>query len=95
MRERMITRTVVETVYEVMAVKVETKTVETVKISVPSAENISKKNLGKAITDAMPAGFLYVQTISESKVETLYGMPEDEFIRLAKVLPPRTGNKEE
>jgi len=94
MRERMITRTVVTTVYQVLAVELSKKAVETVEVRIASAESISKKNLEDAIKKAMPIGFAYVQTISESKEETLYGMLEDDFIRFAKVLPPR-GTKEE
>ena len=94
MKERMITRTVVTTVYQVLAVELSKKEVETVEVRIASADSISKKNLEEVIKKSMPTGFAYVQTISETKEETLYGMLEDDFIRLAKVLPPR-GTKEE
>lgn len=88
-RERMITRTVIATVYNVMAVDVSNNSVVTIEVRIASAESISKKHLDEAIRNAMSAGYLFVQVISETKEETLYGMPEDEFIKYAKVLPPR------
>lgn len=93
-RERMITRTVITTVYNVLAVELEKKSVETIEVRIASAESISKKHIDKAIKNAMPTGYAFVQIISEAKEETLYGMLEDDFIKYAKVLPPR-GTKEE
>ena len=89
MRERMITRTVVATEYVCMVVDANSKTVENISVSIPSVEGMSKKHLEEAIRKAVPSDKLFVQTISERKVETLYGMTEQEFIRLAKVLPAR------
>ena len=89
-RERMITRTVNSTVYECMVVDSVTKQVETVDVAISSAETMTTKALDKAIRNAVPSGKLFVQTISSKQVETLYGMTEQEFIKLAKVLPPRT-----
>ena len=89
MRERMITRTVVATEYVCMVVDANTKTVENITVSIPSVEGMTKKHLDEAIRNAVPSEKLFVQVLSEKKVETLYGMTEQEFIRLAKVLPAR------
>ena len=35
-----------------------------------------------------------VHVLSTEEVETLYGMSEQEFITLAKIMPPRTTAKE-
>lgn len=89
-RERMITRTVNSTVYECMVVDSTSKQVETVPVTISSAETMTEKALDKAIRSAVPSGKLFVQVTSSKQAETLYGMSEQEFIRLAKVLPPRT-----
>ena len=89
MRERMVTRTVCATEYACMVVDEATKTVENIIVSIPSVEGMSKKNLEQAIKNSVPTGKIFAQALSEKKVETLYGMSEADFIRLAKVLPPR------
>ena len=93
-RIRMITRTVVSTVFTVMAVNEDTKQVENVCVIVPSATTMTDKQLDKAIKDGMPHGYLFVQVISSEKCETLYGMSEEEFIRIARILPPRSTTEE-
>lgn len=89
-RERMITRTVVTVNYEIMVVNMETKTVENITVSIPSGDTLTDKAREKAIKASIPEGKTFVSVISETTTETLYGMSEAEFIRLAKVLPPRT-----
>ena len=64
--------------------------VETIEVTISSAETITTKALDKAIRNAIPTGKLFVQTVSSKHVETLYGMTEADFIKFAKVLPPRT-----
>ena len=89
-RVRMVTRTVVSTVFTVMVVNNETKTVENEVVIIPSADNMTEKALDTAIRNDIPEGKLFVQVVSSEKTETLYGMTEEEFIRHATVLPPRT-----
>ena len=36
-----------------------------------------------------------VHIVDKEEVETLYGLTEQEFIQLAKVLPPRSANSSE
>lgn len=90
MRERLVTRTITATEYTCMIVDAESKQVENITVSIPSVESMNSKTLDKEIRKAIPDGKLFVQAIDSKKVETLYGMTEQEFIRLAKVLPPRT-----
>ena len=90
MRERMITRTVNSTIYDCMVVNSETKQVETEQVIVSSAETMTEKVLDKAIRNSIPTGKIFVQVTASKQLETLYGMTEQEFIKLAKVLPPRT-----
>ena len=89
-RERMITRTVFTTNYSVMVVNMESKSVENITIAIPSGDTLTDKAREKAIKAMLPEGKMFVSITGETTTETLYGMSEHEFIRLAKVLPPRT-----
>ena len=88
-RERMVTRTVLVTKVQVICLnveKVETK-IETYELSgvYTSTEQVLKalKKLHETETFKLVA----VQELVENEV--LYGIPEAEFIKIAKVLPPR------
>ena len=89
-RERMVTRTVVTVNYTVMVVDTGSNTVENVTVSIPSGDALTDKAKDKAIKASLPEGKLFVQVVSQTTTEVLYGMSESDFIRLAKVLPPRT-----
>lgn len=89
-RERMVTRTVFSTNYNVMVVDMESKSVETITVTIPSADTMTYKAREKAIKTMIPEGKTFVTITGETTSETLYGMTEAEFIRLARVLPPRT-----
>ena len=89
-RERMITRTVFTTNYNVMVVNMENESVENISISIPSGDALTDKTREKAIKAMIPEGKTFVTITGETTSETLYGMTEAEFIRLARVLPPRT-----
>ena len=89
-RERMVTRTVASVNYNVMVVDTESKTVENITVVIPSGDTMTEKAREKAIKANIPTGKIFVQIVSEEITETLYGMSEQDFIRLAKVLPPRT-----
>ena len=89
-RERMVTRTVFNTNYNVMVVNMESKSVESIAVTIPSADTMTDKAREKAIKAMLPEGKTFVAITGETTSETLYGMTEAEFIRLARVLPPRT-----
>lgn len=93
-RVRMVTRTIVSTVFTVMAVNQSTMAVESVDVSIPSVDSLSDVKRIEVIKANMPSGYLFVQITGKQEVETLYGMTEEEFIRLAKVLPPRSTKTE-
>ena len=90
MRERMITRTVASVDYVCMTVNTETRQVEDLTVNIPNGATLTERARLKAISESLPASNTFVQIISESVKETLFGMTEDQFIKLAKVLPPRT-----
>lgn len=94
-RTRMVTRTVNENTYTCMCV-------DTV-----SAEIVNRDFVVGVEFDNEDAALKYFQkqynkdnfkvvaVVAHSVKEILYGMPESDFIRLAKVLPPRSGEKPE
>lgn len=89
-RERMITRTVFITNYNVMVVNMESKSVENITIPIPSGDTLTDKARDKAIKAMIPYDKMFVSITGETTTEILFGMTEQEFIKLAKVLPPRT-----
>lgn len=94
-RQRMVTRTVNENTYTCMCV--DTISAEIINrdfvVGVEfETEDAALRNFQKLYnTD----GFKVVAVVAHSVKEILYGMPEADFIRLAKVLPPRSGEKSE
>ena len=93
-RTRMITRTVVTANYEVLVMNLNTMQGEKISVAVPSGDTMTDKQRQEIIASNIPDGMVFVQILGVTFTETLYGMPEDEFIRLAKVLPPRSTDKE-
>lgn len=94
-RERMVTRTVATVEYICMTVNTTTRQVEDITVSIPSGMTMTEKARQKAITAALPETNTLVQITSETVKEVLYGMTEDDFIKYAKVLPPRTKSEPE
>ena len=93
-RKRFVTRTVKETVYTVKAVNTETEKVETLIYSVSSALE-EKKRLQTLHRLALNDNAVIMKILATTEQETLYGMPEEEFIAKAVILPPRSGASEE
>lgn len=94
-RERMVTRTVEEAEVEVMYVQISTQEVgrATLKISATVGQDKALAYIQKNLqTDDMKYVAITLYTVHE----ILYGMPEQEFIAQAKILPSRTtANAEE
>lgn len=89
-RERMVTRTVILTVAEVMTVNTTTAEVQITTFEIGGGLSADKDIL-KAVKKAHETDDLKIVKLNEVTTrEVLYGMPESDFIRLAKVLPPRT-----
>lgn len=90
-RRRMVTRTINQTTAEVMTLDVLTAEVRTISYKIGGLhtdEELLKKLQKLYQTDT----FKLVHVDSQTTEEILLGMDEEEFIRLAKVLPPRSGN---
>lgn len=94
-RERMVTRTVVATEVNALCLNIETaepfnKTV------ILSGTFKDKQAIEKAAKKAIDTDLEKCVTVVEyTEKETLYGMPEQQFIELAKVLPPRDSKAEQ
>lgn len=86
---KQVTRTVIETVANVMKVNVSEGTTETIEISVAGKYD-NKEKLLKRITKLYDdENTKHVAIVDFNHKETLYGMSEDTFIANATVLPPR------
>lgn len=93
-RKRMITRTVEQTTAQVMTLDVTTAEVQVRTYDIGGKytdEDLLKKIQKIFQTDTLKL----VHVESQICKDVLLGMDEEDFIRLAKVLPPRTTNKVE
>lgn len=89
-RERYVTRTVSVSVCEVMCMDVVTAEVKIVTYEIGGGLTL-EKDLMKAIRKLYETDTHKCVAIrSVSTKEILYGMPESDFIKLAKVLPARS-----
>ena len=93
-RKRMVTRTVMQTTAEVMTLDVTTAEVQVRPYDIGGQYNDEEllKKLQK-LFQTYTLKLVHIE--SQTCNEVLLGMDEEDFIRLAKVLPPRTANKEE
>lgn len=90
-RVPMVTRTIVATKANVLCLNVQTGEPCNKVITVPRTykddEALMKKVRPMLETDVLKP----VHIVCKEEIETLYGMPEQEFILYAKVLPSRNG----
>lgn len=92
-RKRMVTRTVMQTTAEVMTLDITTAEVQVQSYNIGGQytdEELLKKLQNLFQTDTLKL----VHIESQDCKELLLGMDEEDFIRLAKVLPPRNSTKE-
>lgn len=93
-RKRMITRTVEQTTAQVMTLDVTTAEVQVRPYDIGghyTDEELLKKLQNLFQTDTLKL----VHIESQVCKEVLLGMDEEDFIRLAKILPTRNANKDE
>ena len=89
-RLRMVTRNVSVVTFDVMTVNMDTLQVENLTVDVPSADTLSEKHIVTLIQNTLSAHSKYVTHTAKGRKEVLDGMSDSDFIRLAKVLPPRS-----
>ena len=93
-RKRMVTRTIEQTKAQIMTLDVITSEVQVKAYTIGGRFNDEEllKKLKKLFeTDTLKLVHIESQTCEE----VLLGMDEEDFIRLAQVLPPRNANKNE
>lgn len=97
-RERMVTRTVVTTNFEVLTCSIDTANTikQNVRLSGDWTKETNTDKILKEIRKAYETEVIKVVAILNKgeTEETLYGMPETEFIANAVVLPPRSIKEE-
>ena len=94
MKERMVTRTIESYEATCLYANVKAMTIGECTLFLPGSTPESKldKEARKAFNDSPVYGtgeFAYVSMKEYSKISELYGMSETDFIRYAKLLPPR------
>lgn len=93
-RKRMITRTFMQTTAQVMTLDVTTVEVQVRTYDI-GGQYTDEELLNKLQKLFQTDTLKLVHIESHTCKEVLLGMDEEDFIRLAKVLPPRTINKDE
>lgn len=93
-RMRMVTRTVEVNTYTVMTCDTETANVRNIDYAIGAIND--PIDAMKVLKKQHETETLKLVAIVDHKTETtLYGMPEEQFIQLAQILPPRTTNTNE
>lgn len=91
-RKRMVTRTVEQTTAKVMTLNIKTGEVQVLTYDIGG--KYTDEELLKKLQQIFQSDTLKLVHIeSQSCEEVLLGMDEEDFIRLAHVLPPRNTNK--
>ena len=91
-REKMVTRTLTITTLEVMTVDITTATTGTARFDIVGDHTFDTAL--KAVKELYETEITKIVTITDLVLnDYLYGMPESEFIKMAKILPPRTTTK--
>lgn len=89
-REPQVTRTITTTKVVALVANTVTREMEEREFILPRTYADDKK-LAKAVEKAIiDETIKFVSVVDKEVQETLYGMTEQEFIAVAKVLPPRT-----
>ena len=95
-RERMITRTIKETNVSVMYVNVSTASVDYCDYKLAGEFDTNEAIMKYLKKNYEDENIKIVNIVNVDTVDKLYGMPEAEFMALARVLPPRaTAENEE
>lgn len=91
-REKMVTRTLTITSVEVMTVDITSATTGTARFDIVGDHTFDTAL--KAVKELYETETTKIVTITDLVLnDYLYGMPESEFIKMAKILPSRTTTK--
>ena len=91
-REKLVTRTLTITSVEVMTVDITTATTGTARFDIVGDHTFDTAL--KAVKELHETETTKIVTITDLVLnDYLYGMPESDFIKMAKILPPRITTK--
>lgn len=93
-REKMVTRTVTQTTAEVMTIDVTTAEVQICEYNIGGTYDDNEALLKKLQKLFQTDTFKLVNINATTVEDLLLGMTEEDFIRYATVLPPRSAKKE-
>ena len=94
-REKMVTRTVTQTEVTLLCVRLSEQKLEHLTTVLPGTYK-DEDALLKASKKAVEGDDIKVVSVCEASLkETLYGMPEKDFIASAQILPDRTKKEKE
>ena len=93
-REKMVTRTVTQTTAEVMTIDVTTSEVRILEYTIGGTYDTNEILLKKLQKLFQIDTFKLVNINTTTVEDLLLGMTEEDFIRYATVLPPRSAKKE-
>ena len=93
-RKPMVTRTFQTTKATVLCLNIAEQKTETVEVVLPRTYKDEKATLKAVTAEVNTNNIKAVHIVSTKIIETLYGMPETDFIAHAKVLPNRGTKKE-
>lgn len=93
-REKMVTRTVTQTSAEVMTIDVTSAEVRILEYTIGGTYDTNEILLKKLQKLFQTDTFKLVNINTTTVEDLLLGMTEEDFIRYATVLPPRSGKKE-
>lgn len=94
-REKMVTRTVTQTTAEVMTIDVTTAEVSILEYTIGGTYDTNEILLKKLQKLFQTETFKLVNINSTTVEDLLLGMTEEDFIRYARVLPPRNTKESE
>lgn len=93
-RAPQVTRTIITTKANVLCLNIETGEPCNEIVVLPRTYK-DEKSLMKKVTELFTDSSVKpVHVVDKEEIETLYGMPEQDFIKYAKPLPPRTATTE-
>ena len=91
-REKMVTRTLTITTVELMTVEISTSTIGTARFDIVGEHTFDTAL--KAVKELYETENIKIVTITDLVLnDYLYSMPESDFIKMAKILPPRNKTK--
>lgn len=88
-RARMVTRTIDITTAHIMCLDVTTSSVTTLEVEIPGGINTDTGIMKWVKKNHETSTFKCVSVVKATTTEVLYGMPEEDFIRVAKRMDKR------